>query len=288
MIAFITTLKQNVRSLDRNKFFTVLNLCGFTLGLAASMILALYVYREYNVNKCFPNHENIYLLANAKDNNVPIDYDFAALLKDHFPEVEDAATFGYAYSPDYYLRNTSDNEFITGIAICYVTNDFFRLFSVKTLLGDPQSPFTDDNSAVITASLAQKLFGRLDVIDETVDYGGYRRHTISAVVEDIPENSNFPKANFFVNSQNTRNRHSISVIRDVGMIYPTPIYVQLTATANPDNFIENVNSSFLPAKGVDSLLMIPLAETYMTTELVQKETESGNPILVKIFIAIRL
>ena len=91
----ITTLKQNLRSLKRNQLFTTLNLCGFVLGLTATMILALYIYREYNVDKCFPNHKNIYLLANAENNNVNIDYDLAAMLKEGFPEVEDVVTFGY-------------------------------------------------------------------------------------------------------------------------------------------------------------------------------------------------
>ena len=167
----ITTLKQSLRSLNRNLLFTMLNLCGFVLGLTASMILALYIYREYNVDKCFPNYENIYLLANAENNNVYIDYDLAALLKERFPEVEKAATFHFSPASSYigtYLRGISNNEFITTFTRSPATNDFFRMFSVKTILGNPQSPFTDDNSAVLTASLAQKLFGRPDVIGESL------------------------------------------------------------------------------------------------------------------------
>ena len=91
----ISTLMQQLRSLKSNKLFTALNLCGFVLGLTASMILALYVYREYNVDKCFPKHENIYLLVNAENNSVPINYDLAEMLKDRFPEVEEAVTFDY-------------------------------------------------------------------------------------------------------------------------------------------------------------------------------------------------
>ena len=139
MIAFITTLKQNLRSLNRNQLFTTLNLCGFVLGLTASMILALYIYREYNVDKCFPNHENIYLLVNAENNNVAIDCDLAVMFKERFPEVEQTATFDYNYNSSAYLRN-SDNNFISPIIMGYVTNDFFQMFSVKTLIGDSCFP----------------------------------------------------------------------------------------------------------------------------------------------------
>jgi putative ABC transport system permease protein len=112
------TLKQNLRSLKRNRLFTALNLCGFVLGLTASMILALYIYREYNVDKCFPNHENIYLLVNAENSNVNIDMDLAGMLKDRFPEVEQTTTLNYVTSMEgIYLRNVSDNEFITGFTI---------------------------------------------------------------------------------------------------------------------------------------------------------------------------
>jgi len=282
------TLKQNLRSLNRNRLFTALNLCGFVMGLTASMILALYIYKEYNVDKCFPNHKNIYLLVNAKNNNVNIDWDLAAMLKDRFPEVEEAATFFYsAAMQGAYLRGISNNEFITTFAIGSVTNDFFRMFSVKTLLGNPQSPFTDDNSAVLTASLAQKLFGRLDVIGETIDFSSFSECAVSAVIEDLPENSSFAKTTFFVNSNKPEHRFSMSG-SDGTFWYPQMIYVQLAGTANSDRFAENVNRAFPPAKGVENIRLVPLVKTYLATDLVGKRIEAGNPALIKIFIAITL
>ena len=268
MITFITTLKQNLRSLNRNQLFTTLNLCGFVLGLTASMILALYIYREYNVDKCFPNHKNIYLLVNAEKNEVNIDCDLAEMLKDRFPVVEEAAMFNCVpASQGSYLRNVSNNEFITTFTTGSVTNDFFRMFSIKTLLGNPQSPFTDDNSAVLTASLAQKLFGRLDVVGEIVNLSGRQEFAVSAVIEDMPQNSSFAKADFFINSKKPENRGSTYHI-DNKSWNPQMIYVQLADKANPDRFAENVNRSFPPVNGVDSIRLVSLSETYMATDLV--------------------
>ncbi|MDR2232373.1 MAG: ABC transporter permease [Tannerella sp.] len=282
----ITTLIQNLRSLKRNKLFTALNLSGFVLGLTASMILALYIYREYNVDKCFPNHENIYLLINSEDNGVNIDYDLAGMLKEGFPEVEDAVTFEcYPASQGSYLRNVSKNGFVTTFTTCTATNDFFRMFSVKTLIGSPQSPFTDDNSTVITASLAQKLFGRLDVVGEIIDVSGRNEFVISAVIEDFSENSSFAKADFFINNNKPENRLSMSN-RDEKFWYPQMIYIQLAGTADPERFAANVNHSFPPVNDVESIRLVPLAETYMATELVGKLTQSGNPALAKVFLAI--
>jgi putative ABC transport system permease protein len=283
-----TTIKQNLRSLKRNRLFTALNLCGFVLGLTASMILALYIYREYNVDKCFPNYQNIYLLVNTENNNVNIDFDLAAMLKDRFPEVEEAATFYYsAAGQGAFLRGESNNEFITDFSICSVTNNFFRMFSVKTALGDPQSPFTDDNSVALTVSMAQKLFGRLDVVGETVYYSRTREHVVSAVIEDMPVNSAFAKAGFFVNSNKPENRFSTTNMNDKRW-NPHMIYVQLAGTANSDSFAESVNRSFPPVNGIDHIRLVPLADTYMATDLVGKRTEQGNPALITIFIAITL
>ena len=198
----ITTLKQQLKSLKRDRLYTALNLCGFVLGLSVSMILALYVYREYNIDKCFPDHKNIYLLVNAKDNSVRIDCDLAEMLKDRFPEVENTTVLGGGAFSGAYLHGISNNEFLNNIWIGSVNNDFFRMFSVKTLIGDPNSPFADPNSAVLTASTAQKLFGRLDVVGESVSFLGYLDFVVSAVVEDMPENSGFSKIEMFANSQN--------------------------------------------------------------------------------------
>jgi len=288
MNTIIFTIKQNLRSLRRNRLFTALNLSGFVLGLTASMILALYIYREYNVDKCFPNYKNIYLLVNAENNNVFIDYDLAQMLKDRFPEVEEAATFNYSPAGQgFYLRGVSNNEFISTYVTGSVTNDFFRMFSVKTLLGNPQSPFSDDNSAVLTASLAQKLFGRLDVVGETVNLAGFIEVAVSAVIEDMPENSSFAKVDFFINSKKPDYRF-YSKGSNVKRWNPQMIYVQLASSADPNRFAESVNNNFPPVNDVNSIRLVPLSKTYMATDLVDKRTDSGNPALVKIFIAITL
>jgi putative ABC transport system permease protein len=281
----IINIKHSLRSLKNNRLFTALNLCGFVLGIAASMILALYVYREYNVDKCFPNHENIYLLINAKDKSVPIDYDLAEMLKERFPEVEVAVALDYKVWSDTYLRNTSTDEYITGVGYGSTSNDFFRMFSIKTLIGNPQSPFADDNSVVLTVSTAQKLFGRLDVIGEEIDFSGWSKHFVSAVVEDMPQNSSFSKATFFINYNNDENRNRMNC--NDGICWNlAPTYIQLASTANPDVFTETVNHFFPPAKGIDSLGLIPLDKTYLSTDLLAKETETGNPALAMVMLAI--
>ena len=287
MNTIIITLKQNLRSLNRNRLFTALNLCGFVLGLTASMILALYIYREYNVDKCFPNHKNIYLLVNAENNNVATDYDLAEILKERFPEVENTTVFNALPAMEgAYLRGASNNEFITAFTGSSVTNEFFRMFSLKTLIGNPQSLFADDNSMVLTASLAQKLFGRLDVIGETVDLLGFFEFAVSAVIEEMPENSGFAKIDFFVNGNKPQNRFASS--SSGGRSWnPIAVYIQLADVASPDRFTENINRSFPEVNsGVKSIRLVPLAETYMATDLVSKRTESGNPALAMIFMAI--
>ncbi|MDR2233395.1 MAG: ABC transporter permease [Tannerella sp.] len=283
---FFTTLIQNLRSLKRNRLFTALNLSGFVLGLTASMILALYIYREYNMDKCFPGYENIYLLVNAEDNRVNLDYDLAGLLKEGFPEVEQTAMLNsFASMENFYLRGASNNEFITDFTLGSVPGDFFRMFSVKTMLGNPEAPFVADNSVALAASLAQKLFGRLDVVGETIDFAGLFEFTVSAVVEDMPENSSFAKTDFFVNSHKPDFRLS-SACNDGKCWNPCMIFVRLADTADPDNFAANVNRSFPAVNDVNSIRLVPLDETYMATGLIGKRTGAGNPTLAMIFLAV--
>jgi putative ABC transport system permease protein len=269
-----TSIKQQLQSLKSNRLFTALNLCGFVLGLTASMILALYVYREYNVGKCFPNHKNIYLLVNARNNRVSIDCDLAEMLKDRFPEVENATPLNGFKRKETYLRDISNNELITDIGVASVSADFFRMFSVKMLIGNPDSPFTDPNSAVISASLAQKLFGRLDVVGESFSLSGWLDSAVSAVVEDLPEDSGFSIFEVFINSENKDRRFSTHCNNNE-CHNPMSVYVRLGKTASPDKFTEAVNRSFPPIKGgVDSIRIVPVAETYMAADLDGKATQS--------------
>jgi len=104
----------------------------------------------------------------------------------------------------------------------------------------------------------------------------------------MPENSSFAKAGFFINSKQPENRFRSTGSTGGKMWYPQMIYVQLANAADPNRFVASVNNAFPVVNEVTGIRMVPLSETYMATDLVEKRTEAGNPALTMTFIAITL
>ncbi|WP_321288440.1 hypothetical protein [uncultured Sunxiuqinia sp.] len=72
----LNNIKQSLRSLKYNKLFSGLNIGGLAVGFAISMILALYSYKKYTVDKVFPAYSTVYRLINGKTSSPRIDLEF--------------------------------------------------------------------------------------------------------------------------------------------------------------------------------------------------------------------
>lgn len=87
-------LKVAWRNLWRNKLFSAINLIGLAVGLAACMMIVLYVFEELSFDKHFQNHDRLYRLVLEKVVNeertrelfFPLDLPYA--LKSEFPEID--------------------------------------------------------------------------------------------------------------------------------------------------------------------------------------------------------
>src|SRR5690606_285405 len=90
-------LKIAWRSLLKNKGFSAINIIGLAIGMAAVLLIALWVQNQFLYDNFYTNKENIYKLWNRtdKDGNVT-DHNItmgaaAKALKEQYPEVEYAA-----------------------------------------------------------------------------------------------------------------------------------------------------------------------------------------------------
>ena len=77
-------------------------------------------------------------------------------------------------------------------AFALVDSNFFQVFSIPLLKGNPKTALSDVNSVVISASVAKKYFGNADPIGQVLrskDFTGSNR--ITGVSADIPANAHF-------------------------------------------------------------------------------------------------
>src|SRR5680860_931545 len=190
-------LKNNLkiawRNIKRHTGYSLLNIVGIAIGLAAFWLIALYVADELSYDRSFSNAERIYRIAqhaNWEDGNFDMAVTsphYATTLKRDFPEVEDAVRIGIEAGDVMHY----DSKTIKQDDICYAENSFFILFDHPFLYGNVNTALAQPGSIVITESLAIKLFGDAShAINKTIGFGsGKYPVKVTGVIPDMPQNS---------------------------------------------------------------------------------------------------
>ena len=186
-------LKIIFRNLWRQKGYALINIMGLAVGLASCMIILLYVFHEISFDTFNKKADRIYRVAE--------DIDFSG---NHFKTAKAPAQLGPVLQKNYPSIETAvricttDNELvrkgdsnIKENRVAYADSTFFDVFTLPMLYGNQATALKDPNSVVITRSIAEKYFGKIDVVGKTLLFNGKRQYKITGVIKDIPETSHF-------------------------------------------------------------------------------------------------
>lgn len=182
-----------IRHLLKHKTFSAINIVGLSVGLAACLLISLYVLDELRYDRFNVNADRIYRVSREwfnKDGVTSLHLgflapSFAPLMKQDFPEqIEKIGRF----VDDNPLMVYQDKKF-NEPRYFYAERSLFDIFTWPLAQGDLNA-FSEPNTLIITQSTARKYFGSADAVgkvirnqDEGVDL------KVVAVAEDIPSNT---------------------------------------------------------------------------------------------------
>lgn len=179
-----------LRNLTKNKFFSLINITGLALGIAASLLMLNYLRFERSYDTFHANADRIYRvpMTITEKGAEPQTFAFtfpavANAMKAEFPEVEAAIRIRKGFG----LVKLEDTT-IPNLRTLFIGEDVFTMFSYSFLYGNKKSALAELNSATITRTMALQLFGTEDARGKTFTYGN-TLYEVSAVIEDVPENS---------------------------------------------------------------------------------------------------
>ncbi|GAB4030302.1 ABC transporter permease [Spirosoma gilvum] len=159
-------LKIAWRNLIKRQSYSVINIAGLSLGMAACLLIGLFVRDEQQYDKFVPGAENVYRVYQQTKGDVnnsiaTVPPTFAVALKQNFPEVEDAVRVMAFKSKQLVEANDKklyeENGFL-------VDSNFFELFPLRFRYGSAPRVFSDPKSIVISAAMAEKYFGKEDPV----------------------------------------------------------------------------------------------------------------------------
>ncbi|MFD2872495.1 ABC transporter permease [Mucilaginibacter ximonensis] len=188
-------IKTAWRNLWKNKVFSALNIVGLAVGMAACIVIMLFVFYE----KSFDNFhtKNIYRLNEVQTfpgmaaQKVALSMaPMGPTLKHEFPQVKN---FSRVRWRNKYALTFRHNKLYLPQALA-VDSTFLQLFDFKLLSGDRKTALQNPNNILLAQSTAKAFFGDENPVGKVITHFGNNKgdtvnFTITGVVQDAPKNS---------------------------------------------------------------------------------------------------
>ena len=278
------------RNLLKNRAFSLINILGLTMGMAAFIIIMIYVNFEQSYDQFHEHAADIYRvpLSVEKDGviqgKVPKNFSGAGPdLKAEFPEVLEYTrirgvdgTVAFQYHKD-----NSDPVVFNENKIYFAEPSIFNIFDIELLEGDTSTALSAPNTLLLSASAAQRYFGEEDAIGKVIvarELGFQIPLMVTGVFNDLPANSHFkPELLWSYSSQYPFLPFAEHDWGTAGWWYT---YVLLAPGTDPRQLAAKF-PDFLAARTEDEaqtfkIALQPLTDIHLHSDMVQELEVNGN------------
>jgi len=190
---FKNIIKTTIRSLIKQRTYTLINTLGLTIGLASFFLILFWVNDEYKVDNFHQNDNRIYQLKRIiyQDDGqnfttMAVPQPLEIVLEEQYPEVDKVSLVGWEIESVFRANGELFKE--TGK---YVSPEFLEIFSFPLAVGDPETALNEINSVVISKKLAMKLLGedwKYEALGSTYKLDN-ETFQVTGVFESIPAHS---------------------------------------------------------------------------------------------------
>jgi len=284
-------LKVGVRSLAKQRGYSLINLLGLTLGIASAMVILLIVRYELSFDTFHEEGDQVYRVVigetlDAADSGTP--HHLMYVLQEELPEIEDAAV-AYKLNPNE-TQVEVDNLPTRVEEIAFVSPSFFEMLSFEWTAGAPQQSLSEPGQAVINETLARNWFDG-DAMGKAIRLNNEFELTITGIIEDMPKNTDFPlqmavSHSTFEQSENYNDR----------LVASANSYYQTFLKLSDKTLVEQVESKFpalieshLGEEFVDSYQMRlqPLSDVHYN-EVIGNTNFSGRAVNKNMILTLAL
>lgn len=184
-----------LRNLAKHRFYTFINITGLAIGIAACLVIVLFVINELSYDKHHLKADRIYRV-NGEIKFGGNHYQLAVcpapmaeVIIQDFPEVETAVRFRSRGS--YLVKASETAENIKEDNVIWADSTFFKIFTVPVLQGHAGSALREPNSVAISQKIANKVFPDGNALGQTLILDNRWSMKVTAIFEDMPETGHF-------------------------------------------------------------------------------------------------
>ncbi len=281
------------RTLKRDKLFAALNITGLALGVAACMLIHIYVQDELSFDAHHRKAERIqriqahFKIGDNDDHFGIIPFQVVPTLLSDYPELESGTSL--------YLLNQTTLEYE---GRKYVSDhgynadtSFFRIFDMPFLQGGPDALDKPDN-IVITREMAVRMFGASEPMGKLVQRNG-RTLTVAGVLDEKAVNTHIPLGVFMSRLGLTPQAaeqlgQSWGQVSCYGYVVLAPGVTAAEFQPKVDSMVtRHVVPLFKDLLNAQVRFALePLREVHFNNDLIYDTPKKGNKAYVTIFIVV--
>lgn len=186
---FRNYLKVAYRYLARHKGYTFINVLGLAVGIAACLLIMLFVRSEWSFDQLHSKRDRIYrpwlqeFYKGEVFDNISTPLPLGPVLAQQLPEVEAQCRIA---TPGVLVQY---GETVFSETVSMVDSSFFQIFDFELLEGNAANPLPDKNSLVITQEASRRYFGSASPLGRQLQLqlGEVQElFTITGVAKDVP------------------------------------------------------------------------------------------------------
>ena len=186
-----SSLKITYRNFKRQKLYTVINLAGLAVGMAAFILVMTYVRHETGYDSFHENAGRIYRLT-MNGTLSRLDFNLATsngaiapdLMKE-LPEIERVVRL----RPRTRTPVEYGDKLFYEQGILWADATVFDVFSFRLLQGEPRSALEAPQTAVLTRETARRYFGHENPVGKVLRINHALDYTVTGIVEEPPTDS---------------------------------------------------------------------------------------------------
>jgi putative ABC transport system permease protein len=292
---FRNYLKTALRNLLRNPLYTLINICGLTIGITCSLLILIYIKHEFSYDRFHQKKDQLQRLVfefatpEGRTLSPQMTAPVGPAMVEAFPEVVRSTRFSNREDGYFTYQEKAYRE----EGLLYADSSLFRMFSFELLAGDPNTALAAPYSVVLGEETALRIFGENDPLGETIRWNNKDDLVITGVVKAPPANSHLQFSSLISFSSRYRDRR-MHMDWNGGMQYHH--YLELLpgtdedvlAAKFPDFMHENINYIYEKSGASINAFLQPIEKIHLRSGCTGEIGPTGSMGNIYIYAAIAI
>ncbi len=181
--------KLALRNIRRNGVYSVINIGGLAVGMAAAVLIMLWVYNQWSYDRFHGKKDQLYSVWCHNERYGDLEWTSQIIGPAMVEEYADVVNMTRFKSDRKQLYTIGDKKLRMETVL--VDPEFLTMFSFPLLQGDISTALNNPQSIILTQDAAKRLFGNEDPMGKTLVRDAKREAIVTGVMKDLPGNTRF-------------------------------------------------------------------------------------------------